>query len=62
MSLGDGYYRTHRFAEAAAEYREVISAASDSMVTQAAQAKLHQAEQRAKLHPSGPAAKEIARL
>ena len=35
MSLGDGYYNTHRFAEAAAEYREVIRVASDSKVTQA---------------------------
>jgi len=63
MSLGDGYYNTHRFAEAAAEYREVISVASDSKVTQAAaQAKLRQAEQRAKLQPSGPAAQAIAGL
>jgi len=59
MALADGYYNTHRFAEAAAEYREVIRVASDSKVMQAvqaaAQAKLDHAEQRAKLQPSGPA-------
>ncbi len=60
MALADGYYNAHRFAEAAAEYREVISVASDSKVTQAAaQAKLYQAEQRAKLQPSGPAVQAI---
>jgi len=62
MSLGDGYYNTRRFVEAAAEYREVISVASDSTMSAAAQAKLHQAEQRAELGPSGPAAKAIAGL
>jgi tetratricopeptide (TPR) repeat protein len=62
MALGDGYYNTHRFAQAAAEYREVISVASDSNVTAAAQAKLHQAEQRAKLRPLGPGAQAIAGL
>lgn len=63
MALGDGYYNTHRFAQAAAEYREVISVASDSKVTAAAaQAKLHQAEQRAKLRPLGPARQAIAGL
>jgi tetratricopeptide (TPR) repeat protein len=61
MSLGDGYYSTRRYPEAAAEYRKVISVASDSIVTQAAaQAKLHQAEERAKLRPSGLAVKAIA--
>jgi tetratricopeptide (TPR) repeat protein len=60
MALADGYYNTHRFAEAAAEYREVISVASDSKMMQAAaQAKLHQAEQRAKLQPSSPAVQAI---
>ena len=60
MALADGYYNTHRFAEAAAEYREVMSLASDSKVMQAAaQAKLRQAEQRAKLQPSGPAVQAI---
>jgi len=49
MSLGDGFYNTHRFAEAAAEYREVISVASDSKVSATAQAKLHEAEQRAEV-------------
>ena len=63
MSLGDGYYNTHRFAEAAVEYREVISVASDSKAMQvAAQAKLQQAEQRAKLRSSGPATQAIAGL
>ena len=63
MSLSDGHYNTHRFAEAAVEYREVISVASDSKATQAAaQAKLHQAEQQAKLRPSGPADQAIAGL
>jgi tetratricopeptide (TPR) repeat protein len=60
MALADGYYNTHRFAEAAAEYREVIYVASDSKVMQAAaQAKLYQAEQRAKLQLSGSAAQAI---
>jgi tetratricopeptide (TPR) repeat protein len=60
MALADGYYNTHRFAEAAAEYREVISVASDSKVMQAAaQAKLYQAEQRAKLQLSGLAVQAI---
>jgi tetratricopeptide (TPR) repeat protein len=60
MALADGYYDTHRFVEAAAEYREVISVSSDSKVTQAAaQARLYQAEQRAKLQPSGPAVQAI---
>jgi len=60
MAVADGYYNTHRFAEAGAEYREVIRVASDSKVMQAAaQAKLHRAEQLAKLQPSGPAVQAI---
>jgi tetratricopeptide (TPR) repeat protein len=60
MALADGYCNTHRFAEAAAEYREVISVASGSKVMQAAaQAKLYQAEQRAKLQLSGSAVQAI---